>query len=169
MPRNPNKRCCQTPGCNAWAMRSLPGSGNTTPAQAGGTPAQAGGTPANHCRSHMGPILGPHRVGAPKRNLNALKTGRCALSMTGHPLSKGNLELTAHLIAQKPHQIAEILSGHINLIHSRTGDAYLSLLLLARLTQQLLPLEAGHRFHLGLSDFLTSCHGQPATRFTPQG
>ncbi len=152
MPRNPNKRRCQTAGCNAWAMRSLPGSGN----------AQAGRLrPANHCRSHMDHILGPHRAGAPKHNLNALKTGRYS-----HPLSKENLKLTAHALAQDPHTTTEILSGHINNLHSRSGDAYLTLLLLNRLTQQLLPLVADHRFHLELSDFLSSCYRQPATRFT---
>jgi hypothetical protein len=117
----------------------------------------------------MDHLLGPHRAGAPKRNLNALKTGRYALSMTGHHPSKENLKLTAHAVAPNPHQITEIISGHLNLIHCRTGDPYLSLLLLARLTEQLIPLVADHRFHLELADFLTSCHGQPATRFTPQG
>ena len=143
MPRNPNKRRCQTPGCSAWAMRSLPDSGNTSL--------------ANHCRSHMDHILGPHRAGAPNHNLNALKTGRYA-----HPLSKENLKLTAHAVAQDPHTITEILSGHINNLHSRTGDAYLTLLLLNRLTHQLLPLVADHRFHLELSDFLKSL--PPASR-----
>ena len=147
MPRNPNKRRCQTAGCNAWAMRSLPGSVNSTP--------------TNHCRSHMDHILGPHRAGAPKHNLNALKTGRYS-----HPLSKENLKFTAHALAQDPHTITEILSGHINNLHSRSGDAYLTLLLLNRLAQQLLPLVADHRFHLELSDFLSSCYRQPATRFT---
>ena len=140
MPRNPNKRRCQTPGCSAWAMRYLPGSGNTVP--------------ANHCRSHMDHILGPHRAGAPKGNLNALKTGRYALSTTGQALSKENLQLIAHAIAQNPHQVAEILSGHINLIQRLTGDAYLTLLLLTRLSERLLPLIADHRFHLELSDYL---------------
>ena len=143
MPRNPYKRHCQTPGCNAWAMRYFPGSGNAAP--------------ANHGRSHMDYILGPHRAGAPKRNLNTLKTGRYA-----HPFSKENLKLTAHAVAQNPYQIAEILAGHINLIHSRTGDAYLSILLLSRLTEQLIPLVADHRFHLELADFLKSL--PPASR-----
>ena len=107
----------------------------------------------------MDHILGPHRAGAPKHNLNALKTGRYV-----QPLSKENLKLTAHAIAQNPHQVAEILSGHINLIHYRTGDAHLTLLLLARLSKQLLPLAADHRFHLELSDYLrfrkhASCSG----------
>ena len=145
MPRNPNKRRCQTPGCNAWAMRCLPGSKISVP--------------ANHCRSHMDHILGPHRSGAPKRNLNALKTGRYA-----NPLSRENLELTAHAIAQHPHQIAEILSGHIDLLHSRIGDSYLTLLVVGRLTEQLSAFVADQCFHLELADFLTSCHGQPATR-----
>ena len=132
MPRNPNKRRCQTPGCSAWAMRSLPGSANALP--------------ANHCRSHMDHILGPHRAGAPKGNLNALKTGRYALSTTGQALSKENLQLIAHAIAQNPHQVAEILSGHINLIQRLTGDAYLTLLLLTRLSERLLPLIASPSF-----------------------
>ncbi len=148
MPRNPNKRHCQSPGCNAWAMRYLPGSGKALP--------------ANHCRSHMDHILGPHRSGAPKRNLNALKTGRYALSKTGQPLSTENVEFTAHAIAKKPHQIAEILSGHIKLIHGRTGDAYLTVLILARLTALLSPLLADHRFHLELADFLETL--PPAAR-----
>ena len=33
MPRNPNKRRCQTPGCNAYAMRSLPGGAQSKPGQ----------------------------------------------------------------------------------------------------------------------------------------
>ena len=123
-------------------MRSLPGSANAVP--------------ANHCRSHMDHILGPHRAGAPKGNLNAVKTGRFAQPAWRTQFSQ------AESAQPNPHQAAEILSGHITRIQDRTGDAYLTLLLLARLTEQLLPLVADHRFHLELSRFLNSL--PPASR-----
>jgi hypothetical protein len=52
MPRNPNKRHCQTPVCRNWAMRSHV-----------------------HCRPHLDHLLGPRGAGAPRGNLNACKTG----------------------------------------------------------------------------------------------
>jgi hypothetical protein len=107
----------------------------------------------------MDHILGPHRSGAPKRNLNALKTGRYA-----NPLSRENLELTAHAIAQHPNQIAEILSGHIDLLHSRIGDSYLTLLVVGRLTEQLSAFVADQCFHLELADFLETL--PPASRLS---
>ena len=42
MPRNPDKRRCTLPGCNAWAMRGQ-----------------------NRCRQHRDAELGPRAAGAP--------------------------------------------------------------------------------------------------------
>jgi hypothetical protein len=71
MPRNPSKRCFQTPRCNAFTMRSLPGGVKSKPGQTKLNEDQPigpswGGAPANHCRSHLDHVLDPRNVGAPK-------------------------------------------------------------------------------------------------------
>ena len=77
MPRNPNKRRCQTPGCNAWAMRYLPGSGKAVPANPPGlepvgsrpTPREAAGLAG---RDVVEPKPAWRFIGAAK---NGLSTG----------------------------------------------------------------------------------------------
>ena len=152
MPRNPNKRRCQTPGCKAYAMRSLPGGAPSKPGQSSIGPSRDG-IPANHCRSHLDHVLGRRNVGAPKGNLNAVKTGRHA-----HPLSKEKLESLSHEIAQRPNETPAILSREIYELFDRTGNSYNTIVLLARLSQQLLPLTADQRFHIELYNFIQQIH-----------
>ena len=132
MPRNPNKRRCQTKGCKAYAMRSLPG-----------------GAPANHCRSHLDHVLGRRNVGAPKGNLNAVKTGRYA-----HPVRNEILTSIALEITNDPDQMPAILSRELHKLYDRTGDVFASMYLMTRLIRQLLPLVADHMFHIELYNFL---------------
>ena len=74
MPRNPNKRHCQTPNCKNWAMRGR-----------------------FLCRSHLNHTLGPTGAGAPAGNLNAYKTGAHI-----NPLSKTQIKRLAHQLAENP-------------------------------------------------------------------
>lgn len=132
MPRNLNKRLCQTPGCRAFAMHQLPD-----------------GTPANHCRSHLDHLLGPRTAGAPKGNLNAVKTGRYA-----NPLSKKELQTIAHTITEDPQQTPAVIFEALHAVHQRTRDPFLTLALLSRLAQQLIPYIADQRFHKELNRLL---------------
>ena len=74
MPRNPNKRRCQSPACRNWAMRGR-----------------------FLCRSHLHHALGPQGAGAPSGNLNAYRTGAHI-----NPLSKIQIKRLAHQLAQNP-------------------------------------------------------------------
>ena len=118
MPRNPNKRPCQVPGCHSWAMR-----GHT------------------RCRAHRDAELGPRHGGAPRHNLNALRTGRDA-----HPLPPDE---RTHLIRQlisDPEQLPSHLQPVIASIHARTGDPFKTLVALQALLAEVLPLLAKFLF-----------------------
>lgn len=132
MPRNPHKRRCQSPGCKAYAMRQLPD-----------------GTAANFCRSHLDHLLGPRHVGAPRGNLNAVKSGRYA-----HPVPTDKLDTLALELAKDPDLMPLFLSDQYSVLQERTGDVFTSLLLLYRMLQQLLPLLADHLFHIEVSRFI---------------
>ena len=93
MPRNPDKRRCQTPRCGNWAMR-----GRT------------------HYLSHLDHLLGPLGAGAPDGNLNALKSGDYA-----HPLSERVIMDLAHALVQRPDQLKTKLTQVINQLYRRSG------------------------------------------------
>jgi hypothetical protein len=93
MPRNPNKKHCQTPGCNNWAMRGY-----------------------DLCRSHLDPVLGSRGAGAPPGNLNAIKTGEYA-----NPTGYGALKRLAEQIAGDPDSFLDTMTAHIDNLHRRVG------------------------------------------------
>jgi hypothetical protein len=136
MPRNPNKARCQVPGCRNWAMR-----GQT------------------RCRPHRDAELGPRGGGAPRGNLNALKTGQFT-----HPVAGADLHRLAAQLARDPDRLPEHLAGVAHAIHSRTADPVKTLLALRATLSDLLPLVAGHLFDAELSAFL---HRLPPARRDP--
>ncbi len=110
MPRNPLKTHCQVPGCGNWAMR-----GHT------------------HCRSHRDSELGPRGAGAPRGNLNALRTGRHT-----HPLTSDDLDQLTHSILRTPHHLPRHLDLTTRSIHQRCQDPVKTLLALQSLIPSLL-------------------------------
>jgi len=135
MPRNLNKRRCQTPKCRNWAMR-----GRTL------------------CRSHRNHELGSGPVGAPKGNFNALKNALHAQLLA--PEQLGDL---AHRIAQDPYHLDRQLASVVKAIHRRAGrdphskatsfDAN-TLLLVGALVKQLLDPVASAIFNQQLDAYL---------------
>ena len=126
MPRNPNKRPCQVPSCRSWAMR-----GHT------------------RCRAHRDAELGPRHGGAPRHNLNALRTGRDA-----HPLPPGE---RTHLVGQlisDPEQLPLHLQPVIASMHARTGDPFKTLVALRAALAELLPLLAQALFATEFEELL---------------
>ena len=93
MPRNPNKRRCQTPECRNWAMRGRA-----------------------HCRPHLDHELGPRGAGAPRGNLNAFKTGANI-----NPLSRPQIQRLAHSLAEDPDRFRDHLVQLVDDIHTRTS------------------------------------------------
>jgi hypothetical protein len=110
MPRNPHKTRCQVPGCRNWAMR-----GHT------------------HCRSHRDSELGPRGAGAPRQNLNALRTGDHT-----HPLTRDDLDQLVHSILSTPHQLPHHLDLTTQSIHHRCNDPLKTLLAIQSLVPSLL-------------------------------
>ena len=139
MPRNPNKTRCQVPGCRNWAMR-----GHT------------------RCRAHRDAELGPRPVGAPRGNLNALKTGNHT-----HPLPEPELSHLARQLAGEP----DLLPYHLGLtaqsIHSRTRDPHQTLLAFRATLTHLLPYAAHHQLAVECDHFLqrfSPCHREKVRR-----
>lgn len=93
MPRNPNKKPCRYLGCRNWAMRGY-----------------------DECRSHLDPLLGPRGGGAPRGNLNALKTGEHI-----NPASSTQLRRLAHDIVQQPENVDQLLIDHVNELYAKVG------------------------------------------------
>ena len=93
MPRNPNKRHCQKPGCRNWAMRGHA-----------------------HCRPHLDHELGPRGAGAPRGNLNAFKTGA---NIT--PLSKPQIRRLAHSLVRDPDNFRDPLVDLVDELSRRVG------------------------------------------------
>jgi len=127
MPRNPNKRRCQTPNCRNWAMRGRA-----------------------LCRAHRNHELGSGPVGAPKGNFNALKNAVYAQLMA--PEQLGGL---AHRIAQDPYHLDRQLASVVTVIHQRAGrDPLNTLLLVGALVKQLLDPVAKALFKQQLEAYL---------------
>ena len=126
MPRNADKKHCQIPGCTSWAMRGQ-----------------------NLCRSHRDQELGPRAAGAPKGNFNAVKVGDYA-----NPLSKSELHQLAYHIAQQPDHLPVHLDQTLQTIYARDHSPLKTLLLFARLLDQLTPMVAGNIFSVELDAYL---------------
>jgi hypothetical protein len=127
MPRNPDKRHCQTPKCHNWAMRDH-----------------------SHCRVHRNRELGRGRAGAPIANLNALKTGDNA-----QPLSQDQLRDLAIRLAHDPYGFDRHLLPAVIDIHQRADHHPLkTILLLRRLLDQLYDPVASAIFNLLLEGYL---------------
>ena len=130
MARNPNKKRCQIPNCRSWAMRDQ-----------------------SHCRSHLDPQLGPRHAGAPKGNFNALKSGRYA-----NPLTADELQTLAHQLSGQPdsmpNNLASTLEFAVQSIQSRATSPLHTMILLARLINQLLPYMADIEYAAGLEAFM---------------
>jgi hypothetical protein len=110
---------------------------------------------AEHCRSHRDHELGPRGAGAPKGNLNALKTGEYATMPTFPALGKLGLAIARdpeHL----PEQIAQAQpSGQLTLeIHGRSGDPIKTLEILRRIFPNLIPHIADSIFLVELERYL---------------
>ncbi len=125
MPRNPDKRRCEVPGCRAWAMR-----GHT------------------RCRAHRDAELGPRGAGAPPGNLNALKHGRYS-----HPLPPPDLERLADRLVQRPQDLPYRVGLAARAVQDRADDPLMALVALRRLLTQLIPLVAARLFALELRAF----------------
>jgi hypothetical protein len=127
MPRNPNKRHCQTPRCHNWAMRYH-----------------------SHCRVHRNPELGSGPTGAPQANFNAVKTADYA-----QPLTQDQLRDLAVRLAHDPHGFDRQLLPVIIDIHQRADHhALKTILLLRQLLDQLFDPVATAIFNLMLEDYL---------------
>jgi len=127
MPRNPDKKHCEVPGCRAWAMR-----GHT------------------RCRAHRDAELGSRGAGAPPGNLNALKHGHHA-----HPLPPPNLEDLARRILEQPDDAPLQIGLAAQSVHARTGDLLMTLIALRRLLDQLIHRVAVQVFASELHAFLS--------------
>ena len=90
MPRNPNKRPCQQPGCRNWAMR-------------------------DHllCRSHLDHELGPRGAGAPIGNINAWKHGRNI-----SPNTLKNLRALAYKLYEQPECLQDEIAWFVNAFYN---------------------------------------------------
>ena len=126
MPRNPHKRRCEMPGCRAWAMR-----GHV------------------HCRQHRDGALGPRGAGAPRGNLNGLRTGRDA-----HPFSPGELQALARAHIEAPHLLEEHLAPALASILARAPGTYRSLAALRAALRDLMGHVAGELFAVELEALL---------------
>jgi len=124
MPRNPNKKHCEWPGCRNWAMRGY-----------------------DECRSHLDPVLGPRGAGAPAGNLNALKTGEHI-----NPASTAQLRRLAHQIVQQPDDFDQHISAHVDDLYTRVGygapglRAIRTIIALQETTDKLIPFLADALF-----------------------
>jgi len=105
----------------------------------------------SHCRSHLDPHLGPRYAGPPKGNFNALKSGRYA-----NPLSSAELTGLAHQLADEPDSLPHHLEFVVQSIHGRSTSSLHSLILLARLLNQLLPYLADIEYTAELEAFMQS-------------
>jgi hypothetical protein len=126
MPRNPLKQRCQMPNCRSWAMRGR-----------------------RHCRAHLDHRLGPRGAGAPQGNSNALKSGRYA-----GPLSPAELQSLAHRLTEEPESLPGKLDAAVQFIHGRTSKPLHTLILVARLLDQLIPYVADVEYTAGLDAFM---------------
>ena len=126
MPRNPDKKRCEVPGCRAWAMR-----GHT------------------RCRAHRDAERGPRGAGAPPGNLNALKHGRYS-----QPLPPLDLERLADHLVEHPEGLPYRVGLAAHSIQDRAGDPFLALIALRRLLAQLIPLVGARLFAAELRAFL---------------
>jgi hypothetical protein len=115
VPRNPDKRRCQVPGCRAWAMR-----GHTL------------------CRAHRAAELGSQGGGAPRGNLNALKTGEATF-----PFAPADLYELARHIAGHAGMFPDCVALAARSIGSRTDDPVKMLLALRATISDLLGLVVG--------------------------
>jgi hypothetical protein len=126
MPRHKDKTPCKMPGCHNWAMRGY-----------------------TRCRAHRDAELGPRSVGAPRGNLNALKTGRHA-----HPLDQPDLHRLARRLVDEP----ELLPYHLGLaaqsLQSRTRDPHQTLHAFRTTLAGLQPLVAHYQLATELRDLL---------------
>jgi hypothetical protein len=118
MPRNQRKTRCRKPGCRSWAMRGRA-----------------------LCRSHLDHELGPRGAGAPRRNLNALKTAAHA-----RPLAAADLHTLAKALVRLPDQLPELVAAALQSIHARTGDPYKTLVAFQSSLTRLLLLVDVHLF-----------------------
>jgi hypothetical protein len=103
MPRNPSKTRCAVPGCRNWSMHD-----HTRCRSHREAPPQRGNGDAE---------IGPHSVGAPGGNLNALKHGRYS-----NPLSEPELERLVVLATQQPDDLAYHIALLVRAIQDRIGD-----------------------------------------------
>lgn len=126
MPRNPNKGRCQIPRCKAWAMRDH-----------------------THCRPHRDLELGPRGAGAPKGNLNALKTAANA-----HFLPEPELKQLGYEIAQDADFLKKYLIQLLEEVDRCADTPIKTLLLYTRLLQQLTPVVSNNLFMVELKDYL---------------
>ena len=104
---------------------------------------------AVHCRSHRDHELGPRGAGAPKGNLNALKTGKYATMPTFPALGKLGLA-----IARDPEHLPEQIAQLTLEIHGRSGDPIKTLQILRRIFPQLIPHIADSIFLVELEQYL---------------
>jgi hypothetical protein len=138
MPRNPNKRHCQMPGCRAWAMRDHV-----------------------HCRSHRDRELGPRNAGAPYGNLNAAKHGRYSKRQSADKLRR-----MAHEIAYDPDNLPMYINNTIQEIHAQSPCPTITLLFLRKLITPLVHTLAEALFTAELGAFLEELapHNRPAVK-----
>ena len=143
MPRNPDKARCIVPGCRNWAMRGH-----------------------DRCRPHRDAERGPRGAGAPLANLNALRTGEHS-----QPLSLPERKQLIAAIMADPDALPLHLARAVGSIHSRTGDPFLTLVVLRRLLSQLTPLLAGCLFRIELRAYLRAVSRRipPADEFQDTG
>ncbi|MBN1316159.1 MAG: hypothetical protein JXA42_11840 [Anaerolineales bacterium] len=130
MPRNPNKTRCYYPHCKNWAMR-----GRTL------------------CRAHRqfepDAKLEKGKGGAPRNNLNALKTGRHT-----HPASPPDLDELVRKIIYRPDEFPLAVGLAVQSIHERTQDPLSRILGLFRLVQELVPLVTNQLISIEVKNLL---------------
>ena len=117
MPRNPNKKQCAHPNCRNYAMRGR-----------------------ELCRPHLDPILGPRGAGAPKGNLNAIKTGSAA------HFNPDKLKDLAQCIIDDSHHYHRRLLQYLEQVARPPADPVKSLVVLRSLIETLIPIVAENLF-----------------------
>jgi hypothetical protein len=114
-----------------------------------------------HCRAHRDDELGPRAAGAPRGNLNTLRTGEHA-----HPLPPLDLQRLARQIARDPKQLPYQIGLAAQAIQSRTGDPVKTLIVLEATVRQLRPAVAEALFATELATWLQrlpAAHQERAT------
>jgi hypothetical protein len=101
----------------------------------------------DQCRSHLDHTLGPRGAGAPRGNLNAVKTGQYA-----NPMSYSMLRDLGTEIARNPDSFRATFAAHVDDLYRRVAfgppaaRAYRTLLILQETMEQLVPHVANALF-----------------------